>query len=310
MAASLARSTAPMPYAAGLLLMLLVACGGEAGPAIPVGEPISWALPLAGEALPTPRALAIDRDGNLAILDTAGRVVICKPDGTPLREWSMPATSVGNPEGLLWLADGRLAVADTHYFQVVIFEADGTLSHRWGTSGEGPGEFGYPIALAQDDAGDLYVSEYGGNDRVQVFRPDGTYLRTMGGFGTGPGEFQRPTGLAWKGGTLYVADAVNHRVLAFDARSGEYLRVVGDASLALDLPYDLKLGPEGDLWVVCYGAGRVTRLATDGTVRGRYGQTGTGHGDLRTPWGLAVSPTNVWVADTGNRRVLQLSRNP
>lgn len=59
------------------------------------------------------------------------------------------------------------------------------------------------------------------------------------------------------------------------------------------------------MYVVEYGAGRVTWFSNDGTLLGRTGTTVTGTGQLYTPWGLSVNREgSVFVADTGNRRVV------
>ena len=75
----------------------------------------------------------------------------------------------------------------------------------------------------------------------------------------------------------------------------------------MKLPYDLKLGADDTLYAVEYGASRVTRCDLSGRVRARYGTPGTGLGQFATPWGIAVdSQKNIYVADTGNRRVVEL----
>jgi DNA-binding beta-propeller fold protein YncE len=61
------------------------------------------------------------------------------------------------------------------------------------------------------------------------------------------------------------------------------------------------------LYAVEYGAGRVTKFDLDGGKVSRYGTTGTGFGQFATPWGIAVdSQKKIYVADTGNRRVVEL----
>jgi DNA-binding beta-propeller fold protein YncE len=49
--------------------------------------------------------------------------------------------------------------------------------------------------------------------------------------------------------------------------------------------------------------GRVQKFAQDGTPMASWGTTGAGSGDLRTPFGIAVSGGRVYVADFGNDRV-------
>ncbi|MFT4637588.1 MAG: sugar lactone lactonase YvrE [Verrucomicrobiales bacterium] len=51
----------------------------------------------------------------MIVLDDAGRVLVFDRDGKVLRRWSMPDVSVGRPEGVVVLNDGRIVVGDTHY---------------------------------------------------------------------------------------------------------------------------------------------------------------------------------------------------
>jgi sugar lactone lactonase YvrE len=77
----------------------------------------------------------------------------------------------------------------------------------------------------------------------------------------------------------------------------------------LDFPYDLSIGPDGLLYVIEYGAGRLTVMTTAGKLVGRYGSAGRGEGQFSTPWGIRVdNEGRVWIADTGNRRLVRLTK--
>jgi ABC-type multidrug transport system ATPase subunit/DNA-binding beta-propeller fold protein YncE len=278
------------------------------GPAISVSEVHSWPVPPQDLLQPAARSLAIGNQGEVIALDTGGRVLVYAPDGSVARQWHMPESKNGNPEGVCVLRDGRIVVGDTHYHRVVVFAPDGQSFTTFGKEGQGPGEFIYPVAVTKDARENIYVAEYGSNDRVQKFTSDGRFLLAFGGFGTRPGDFQRPSGLVWHDGKIYAADAFNNRIQVF-SDDGKFLKILDSAGqpLALRLPYDLKLGPDNDLFVIEYGAGRVTRLDLDGRVLGRYGSTGTGIGQFATPWGIAADARKrIYVADTGNRRVVEL----
>ncbi|MEM9704372.1 MAG: NHL repeat-containing protein, partial [Planctomycetota bacterium] len=186
------------------------------------------------------------------------------------------------------------------------------------------GNFRFPVAVTADDAGRLYVGEYGGNDRVQVFsaHPENKPLREFGSFGTGPGQFSRASGVAWvppgaddKDAFVLVADAFGDRIERFTDQ-GEYRGALGgDAAVELHSPYDLARAADGTLWIPEYHGGRVTALRADGSLIGRWnGDDGEGTGAvgrLLTPWGLDVDADGrVWVADTGNRRLLTLIPKP
>lgn len=307
-----------IPVGAKVLLRALVAClvavclpgcssDSSAEPEIKVSKIDSWALPNEGPKIPAPRGLHIAPNGDLMVLDDAGRLMVYDPNNQLKHTWWMPEYSVGRPEGLWVMLDGRIAIADTHYHRIVLMRQDGTVDSMFGEEGTGPGQFIFPETCIQDPAGRLYVCEYGGNDRVQRFSPDGTFELAFGGFGTAEGEFQRPTGLVWHDHTIYVCDAVNNRVQAF-SEDGEFLRVVADAqTLALYYPYDMAISPQGELFVVEFGTGRVTKLSREGKLLGRFGSSGTAAGQFWTPWGVAVTQDGrVFVGDTGNRRLVEL----
>ena len=277
-------------------------------PQLSVAEEAYWSPPPEGLKIPAPRAVTAAPNATVYVLDNAGRILAFDDHGQPQTSWFMPEYSVGKPERILVTRTGELVIADTHYHRIVVFNQQGEVLRMFGCKGEAPGEFIYPVAVAEDDRGRLYVCEYGGHDRVQIFQPDGTYVSEFGSFGTGSGQFQRPSGIVWRDGRLYIADAFNNRIHVVD-EAGQPVPLNSEAFAAdLHYPYDIALGPEGTLDVVEYGAGRVTRFSADGNLLGRYGQSGSGPGEFSTPWGLSVMPNgHVLIADTGNRRIVELT---
>ena len=291
------------------LLFFLTGCHRASTAALTPRDWRTWQLPPEGPALPTPRSLAIGLDDEIALLDTAGRVIIYGADGTLKRQWHMLDVKVGKPEGIVVLRDSRVVVCDTHYHRVVWFDRDGNWLKNIGQEGKENGQFIYPVGICKDPEENLYVCEYGGHDRVQKFTREGQWLASFGSFGTGPGQFQRPSGLTWLAGKIYVTDAVNNRVLIF-TDAGQYLGVLGvpgQPPLDFNLPYDIAAGGDGALYVIEYGGGRLTKVSTDGRLLGRYGHTGSGEGEFATPWGLTIdSHMRLRIADTKNRRIVSL----
>ena len=290
------------------MLALITACHRTPSIALTAREWRTFQLPPDGPLLPTPRSVTTGNHDELAVLDTAGRVSIYTPDGALLRQWQMLDVSVGKPEGIVVLKDGRVVVCDTHYHRVVYFDAEGNWLRNFGQRGAGPGEFEYPVGICKDAEENLYICEYGGNDRVQKFTREGEFLLAFGSFGTAPGQFQRPSGLAWHDGKIHVADAINNRVLNF-TDAGKYVGLLGAPGkpLTFQLPYDIAFAPDGNFYVIEYGAGRLSRIAPDGTLLGQLGRTGSGVGEFATPWGITVdSQMRIRVADTKNRRVVTL----
>jgi len=295
---------------AGLLVLAMAGCSQASGdPILPVRGFQTWKVPSAGPHLPAPRALYSDESDNVYVLDDAGRVLVYASDGTLTREWEMPSHDVGRPEGIWRLTDGRIAVADTHYHRVVLFEEDGTVNSMFGTKGNGPGEFVFPVTVAQDPAGFLYVGEYGDRQRIQKFTVEGEYVTEFGSHGTGDGEFQRPSAIVWHDETIYAVDAFNDRIQVF-TDDGEFLRVIQlpENSSPLAFPYDLKFDARGRLCVIENKAGRLTILNPDGSVAARFGSPSRGMDGFFTPWGLAVlTDGRIIVADTGNHRLVELT---
>lgn len=296
-----------------LLLMLwwgltMPGCNeAPAGPVFPVSEFVPISFPAEGAKLPAPRGLTFGPEGDLYALDDVGRVLVYDQNAKLIRKWWMPEYKVGRPEGVCVMHDGRLVVADTHYNRCVYFDLAGNVLGMFGTFGQEAGQFIYPIAITQDSAGFLYVAENGGNDRIQKFTANGEFVMQIGKCGVEPGEFQRPSGVVWWEGKLLVADAFNNRILRF-ADSGEFEQVIADAdSVGIHYPYDLAQASDTTLYIVEYGAGRVTHIDLEGKLLGQYGQIGRGDGEFWTPWGLAVRQDGtVFVADTGNRRMVEL----
>mgnify|MGYP000911940349 CR=1 FL=1 len=259
--------------------------------------------------LQKPRVAAFDADDQLYIADLTDRIQVFDRDGNFKRHWRMPALNVDGPSGLTVDRWGRVLVADTHFYRVMIYSREGELLMQIGDGVQGtePGRFGYPTDVVCDRAGNFYVSEYGENDRIQVFSPEGKWLRQWGGHGDEPGQFLKPRALAIdEKDRIYVADSCNHRVQVFDTQ-GKLLDCWGSQGPAkgqMSYPYDIALAPDGTLYVVEYANHRVQRFTKEGRSLGTWGSPGREPGELYNPWALAVDSSGVvFVIDTLNHRV-------
>ena len=119
-----------------------------------------------------PRAVAIDQQDNLYIVDMTARIQVFDRTGNFVRSWQIPEYYRGRPSGLSFNNAGNLLVADTHYNRMLIYTPDG----RWldkqtigGEEGHGPGQFGFVTDAVQDSQGNYYIAEYGEYDRIQKF---------------------------------------------------------------------------------------------------------------------------------------------
>lgn len=297
-------------FVSAIALSVAAGCGDSAvDPVFAFRQMDVWRMPSSARHIPAPRAVYSDEADQVYVLDDAGRVLVYDSAGKLVQQWNMPESDVGRPEGIWKLLDGRIAVADTHYHRVVLFQPDGTVDGMFGREGNGPGEFVFPVAVAQDPSGFLYVGEYGDRQRIQKFTTAGEYVLEFGRHGTAEGEFQRPSAIVWHEGAVYAVDAFNDRIQVFSDQ-GEFQRVIRLPvdSPPLAFPYDLKIDRNGRLWVVENKGGRLTILEQNGTVVGRFGKPSRGLDGFFTPWGLTVlSDGRVIVADTGNHRLLELT---
>lgn len=278
------------------------------------------------------------------VVDKLARIQCVDADtGQAVGAFRTPAWDVGKPTGItawrsrdgvfdpaIGLAIGGeekrertlLFVADTHYHRVLVYDTRGAMeagAHgevspeptvRFGEYGKGAGQLIYPtdVAVLEDARGAiqrLYVSEYGGNDRVSIYEPIGTtidegfkFVKSFGAFGAGADakvvEFNRPQSLEIDAerGWLVVTDACNHRVGVLTLE-GEPIRWMGE--------YE----PGGDPTLVPDGAVDLSDVPMATPVSGAVASAAeTSRVRLRYPYGLALrGDGTALVSEFGAARV-------
>jgi len=254
-----------------------------------------------------PRAIAAEANGSVFVVDKSGRIQRFSPDGRFETGWHMPEYEHGKPVGMSVHSDGRLFVADTHYHRVMIFDRDGHVLGSFGREGNGDGEFQLPTDVAFDSEGFIYVSEYGGNDRITKWSPDLRYVSTLGEAAIEGQRLSRPAGIVIDDEqTLWIADACNHRIVRMSL-GGDALKVFGHFGSGpgeLRYPYDIALAPDHTLMVCEYEGNRLQWFAKDGRSLRIWGRPGRAPGELFAPWGAAYgSGGRVYVVDALNSRV-------
>ena len=291
-----------------LAVCWLAGCGG------PRAEPeVVWGRHgVADGDFVKPRAVAIDAQDHLYIVDFTARIQVFDRDGNFLnRCWTTPDYRNGRPSGLSMDRDGNLLVSDSHYHCLRIYSPDGVpLGKIGGEAGSAPGQFGYISDAVQDEDGYYYVAEFDPTNRISKLDAGGRFVKCWGGPGYEPGQFSRPRALALgPDGNLYVADACNHRIQVF-TRDGKLVRcwgTVGGEPGQLSYPYDLAFNGAGELYVVEFGNHRVQKFTAEGTSLGCWGGPGREPGRLCSPWALCVdSRGRVHVIDSENHRVQRI----
>ena len=263
-----------------------------------------------------PRAMAIDDQDRLYIVDMTGRIQVFSPDGQFLRSWRTPEITDGRPTGLSFDRHGRLMVADTHYYRVLFYSTTGEIHEELaigGVYGQGPGEFHFVTDCVQDSQGNYYVAEYGEFDRIQKFSPQREFLFQWGNQGERDRRFMRPQSLAIdEQDLLWVADSCNHRIQVFDARGHDAKLVKSWGSHGrepgqLSYPWGLILDSRGHVYVSERGNHRVQKFDRDGRSLGIWGTSGRRPGELNEPWTLVMdSQQRIHILDTYNHRVQRI----
>lgn len=263
-----------------------------------------------------PRAIAIDANDDIYIVDMTGRIQVFNPDGQYQRHWNTPAVANGRPTGLSIGRDGNIWVADTHYFQALVYSPVGEmLTDRCivGQAGIEAGSFGMVTEVAEDSQGRIYIAEYGENDRVQAFAADGRFLFQIGSHGSEPSQFMRPQSIAIdRQDNLWVADAGNHRIQIFSTHDhGAELEKIwgqdGTAAGQLRFPYDLFFDQQENLFVCEFGNHRVQQFNRAGESIWMWKSPGVGNAALYQPWGcIKDSKDRLHVLDSYHHRVYRV----
>lgn len=173
----------------------------------------------------SPIAVVVDNGGDVWVSDSAlGRVVRLSADGQP-KGW-LGSDQLKSPTGLARdSVSGQIYVADTRQHAIFIFDANGVFQRRFGSWGEGAGQFNAPTHIAFNND-ELFVSD-SLNSRVQVFSQDGNYLRQIGRRGLFVGDTPRPKGIAVaQNGLVYVVESYYDHLLVFNAQ-GDFLLPIG-----------------------------------------------------------------------------------
>jgi len=174
--------------------------------------------------------------------------------------------------------------------------------------------FNRPTDVAFDAAGNIYVADGVGNQRVAKFDKNGVFVKSWGSKGTEPGQFAASVrAIAVDAqGNVYVADSGNKRIQVFDG-NGTYktqITNVGSPQALCITPgpnqvlYASNSNPPNDIDV----AGEIYKLKLDGTVVGKFGKAGRTAKEFNFVNAIDCrSESNLLVGEIGNLRVQKVS---
>lgn len=198
--------------------------------------------------------------------------------------------------------EGRIFVSDPPSRDVYLFDPNQYLYKRLNSSTDV--KLVKPFGLDNDSEGNLYVLDQSASD-IKIFDRDGNILRTI----DQTKNFIMPTGLAVTpdGSKIYVSNtggvsSEQHNIVVIDSKTGDLLKTIGTrgkGELEFNLPKDIALGKNGQLYVVDSGNFRVQVIDPDTeTLVLEFGQVGRSLGSFSRPKGIATDAQgNIYVSD-------------
>lgn len=232
-----------------------------------------------------PTGIAVDRRGNIYIVDVISNVVYKI-----------------TRKGRVQILAGRM---DAGY-------SDGRGTHA---------RFNHPHGLARDAKGNLYIGDYD-NNRLRKITPEGKVMTLAGngqtGFAEGIGvaaKLERPAALAVDAfGNIYVTHDQNGLISKVSPR-GE-VSAIAHADRVPDISLDprgIAVDAQGNIYVA--SGHRILKITPDGRRTTLAGGSESGFADghgteakFAKPWGIAVDGLgNVYVADYLNDRVRRIT---
>lgn len=283
--------------------------------------------PATSAQLRSPGGMALHSNGDLYFadrenhrirrIDTTGRITTVAGTGTAGYNGDGLALSVqlNSPRALAFDANDSLYIADTDNCRIRKMDPSGQIrtyagnGDYWGWDGAGDGgaaiaaSVGYPMGLAADSAGNVYVS-CNALSRVRVIDRSGV-IRAYAGNGiygyAGDGgqataaRLAEPDGLVLdRDGSLLIADNEDHRVrrvsagvISTVAGAWHYGGDNGPATSALlDWPDGVAVDQDGTVYIADMGNNRIRKVAPNGAITT---SAGTGENGVAGDNGPATS---------------------
>jgi len=174
-----------------------------------------------------PMGLALDRAGNLYVLDSRlNRILVFDSGETLLRSITLEKLCQRPVAIAIDNIRERLYVADIQLNRVLTLDLGGRLINTIGDPGESASSLNRPVGMAVNSRGELIVAD-AFKAQVHIFDDRGRFLRAFGRRGDGAGDFQLIKSVAVDSDdNIYVVDGRTHNIKVFD-QSGALLLTLG-----------------------------------------------------------------------------------
>jgi DNA-binding beta-propeller fold protein YncE len=133
-----------------------------------------------------------------------------------------------SPHGIDVGNDGRIYVADSRNYRVMVYKQDGTFSHKFGSRGTGNTQFSFPRGIAVDpEDQSIWIADSAGQDMIKHLSNTGAPLGIVSGPGIADNQLTNPFDLEVDNQFVYVADTKSHRVKIFNKDTKAYVGYLG-----------------------------------------------------------------------------------
>jgi sugar lactone lactonase YvrE len=290
-------------------------------------------VPAVTADLELPSAVAADRAGNVYVSE-GSRVARITPAGI------ITTLTKRHGSGLAVDATGDVYLAETQTSVVSEIRPDGSTiviagtGHQGFTGDGGPAtsaNLTYPVAVAIDSAGDIFIGDstrirkVGVDHRMSTIAGTGEAGFSGDGFPALVAKISNTDSLAVDGGgVVYFADSSNGRIrrVTADGIIRTLPGINGDgapaATATLAGPTGLAFGQDGSLYVAERDGERVRRIDPSGRITTVAGNGVIGFGgdggsavaaELDHPTAIALDGSgNLFIADSKNNRVRRVDR--
>jgi streptogramin lyase len=248
-----------------------------------------------------PGAVAVDSAGNVMVADYFGGVFSkFSPSGVPASTTGISGTGLRESFGIavdasdnVWVTNEQSVTGanNQHGGSISKFSPDGVELSGYGYTGGG---VYYPVAVATDSGGDVWVADHGSSS-ASLLANDGSAISGGSGYGA-------------SGLTFTSSVALDASRNAWFAVQGAAVRVnpsggVSSFSCCSD-PAGIAIDRNGNVWIADNNASAVVELASTGAVIHTTSVLGGNGG----PKGIAVDGAgNVWAANFFGDALVELA---
>jgi hypothetical protein len=267
--------------------------------------PEDWMVPInyTGGGLKGPSALAIDQASRVWVANYYQAVTELSPQGQALspttgftggglnESYGLTIDNHGN----VWVVNEQSpGSVNSGLGSVTELSSSGRILS--GSDGFSGGGISFPVAVASDSAGNIWISNYG-DSTATVLANSGTALSSSSGYGRGQLNF--PVAVALDGNQnawLANQSATTATNISFDGtQAKQFTCCNGPSGVAIDR--------HGNVWVANFYGDSVSEMSNAGVVI----SSGYNGGGIFRPQGIAVDGQgNIWIANYHGNSISEL----